>query len=248
MTLIKRILLRVWGIAACLLIWQIWTVESGVNALLVPSPTRILADILDRPSFFLQHSASTLGLCLASYLTAAAIATALGIASHLFRPARIGINLTILAITCVPIVIFIPQIILTFGYGIEAQLIISVLGILIPFLSFINAGLAKPSEGASDLSKVLGTRQYEKLIYIDLPNMIPMLVSACARLAPVAMLMTLLSEFLIGVHGLGYVARSAAALYDTPGAFAAAVLATSLTLCLRNTLNYLEYITLNRFS
>ena len=53
---------RYWGVILIIVIWQAWVTLRGLNVIVMPSPWRVVTDIVSNPGVYLANSAQTLSL------------------------------------------------------------------------------------------------------------------------------------------------------------------------------------------
>jgi len=129
-----------------------------------------------------------------------------------------------------PVVAMVPLIARVMGYDIKTVITIAI--IISFFSTFIlgRAGLDRHSAGAADVFRVLGATRRSFLWRLALPSAIPNLLIALRLCAANCILATLVGEYLMGTRGLGSLIAVAQSTQQLPLAWAAAVLASGVSI------------------
>lgn len=224
--LLKLGLARYWGVLLILAVWTGWVSMSGLNAIVMPQPLDVAADILTNPGVYLANGGQTLGLAAAGLATGMAFGSAIAVICWFSRLATGMLVPLAMIFSSVPVVALIPVIARLLGYDVKTVMAIVVVVSFFPAFVFTAAGMRALPRGSEDLFRVLGASKASRLRHLVLPAAVPNWMIALRLAAPSAVLAAMLAEFLMGQSGLGYMFRAAAGDFDTERAFGTSVVAT----------------------
>jgi ABC-type nitrate/sulfonate/bicarbonate transport system permease component len=223
---LKSIASHYWGVAAVLVLWQGGVSITGVNAIVIPEPARVLADIITSPGVYLQSGGQTLLLATLGLIIGMALGTVIAVVAWTSRLMSGMLVPLSLVFSSVPVVTLIPVLARIFGYDVKTVLAIVVIISFFPAFVFTSAGLKSLPPGSDDLLKVLGASPLRRFIYLVAPSAVPSWMIALRLAAPPAVLSAMVAEFLMGTSGLGHMFRAAATDFQTDRAFGTSVIAT----------------------
>lgn len=222
---IGTFLSRYWGVIAILVLWEAWVGISGLNAIVLPSPASVVADLISAPGLY-ANAAQTfivalLGLCfgLLAGILLALVAWASRLLNGLLTP--LG-----LIFSSIPVVALIPIIARLLGYDMRTEIAIVAISAFFPTFVFVGAGLRNLPPGSDDLFKVFGASRTQRFLRLVLPAAVPNLMIALRLTAPEAVLAAILAELLMGTSGLGFMFREAAGRFAMERAFGTSIIAT----------------------
>jgi NitT/TauT family transport system permease protein len=230
--MLATILSRYWGVALILLGWQAWVTAFQLNAIVLPQPLDVLADILRNPGIYLANAAQTAWMALAGLAIGMAVGTLLAILA--WSSPLLGGMLTPLGVlfSSIPVVALIPVLARLFGY--DGGTVIAIVAIIsfLPAFVFTGSGLRAPPPGSEDVFRAFGSGGWARFTRLVLPAAVPDWMIALRLAAPTAILAALLAEYLIGTSGLGYLFRAAGETFDTERALGTSVVATIVSVML----------------
>lgn len=227
--ILKSAVSRYWGIAALVLAWQAWVSLTGMNAIVVPRPLNVLADLFGDPMGYLPDLAQTVVLATLGLIAGMALGTALAVATWFSRMLSGMLVPLALILSSVPVVSLIPVLARILGYDVKTVFAIVVIITFFPAFVFTSAGLRALPPGADQLFTVLGASRWKRFLHLVLPAAVPSWMIALRLAAPGAILAALVAEFLMGMNGLGYLLKKSTEEFAMERAFGVAVLATVIS-------------------
>ncbi len=225
---LKSAISRYWGVAAILIVWQGWVTLTGVNAIVMPQPATVVADILISPGIYLRNGGQTLLLAALGLIIGMGLGTLIAVIAWTSRVMSGVLVPLSLVFSSVPIVMLMV-LARIFGYDVKTVLAIVVIISFFPAFVFTSAGLKILPPGSDDLFKVLGASPVRRFVHLVAPAALPSWMMALRLAAPPAVLSTMVAEFLMGTAGLGNMFRAAATDFQTDRAFGASVVATIIS-------------------
>ena len=220
---------RNWATVLLLLSWQAFVSISNVNSIVFPAPIQVLRDLLSNGGLYLTATVSTVALAASGLAVGLAAGTVIAVLAWL-SPVTQGLLAPVtLLFTSVPIVTLIPIIARIVGYG-PGTVFTIVAGLsFFPTFVFTSAGLKVSRSTDNDLFSALGAGPWKRFILLTAPTALPSWMVGLRIAAPFAILSAMLAEFLMGMNGLGYVFRVAAASFDTQRALGTSVVAMAIS-------------------
>lgn len=217
---------RYWGVLGVLLVWQLSVSISGVNAIVLPSPGGVLADLVGNPGVYLRNAGQTFSVALLGLIGGLIAGTLLAIAAWASRLLNGLLTPLGLIFSSIPVVALIPIIARLLGYDVRTVLAIVAISAFFPTFVFVGSGLRAIPPGSDDLFKVLGSSRRQRFFRLVLPAAVPNLMIALRLTAPEAVLAAILAELLMGTSGLGFMFREAAGRFAMERAFGTSIIAT----------------------
>jgi ABC-type nitrate/sulfonate/bicarbonate transport system permease component len=217
---------RYWGGLLILALWQSWVTFGKLNAIVMPQPIDVAADILGNPGIYLRNGAQTLFIAAGGLLFGMTFGSLIAIACWFSRLATGMLVPLAMIFSCVPVVALIPIIARLLGYDIRTEFAIVVIVSFFPAFVFTSAGMRALPAGSPALFRVLGASRISQFRYLVLPAAVPNWMIALRLAGPSAILSAMLAEFLMGQSGLGYMFRAAADDFATERAFGTSVIAS----------------------
>ena len=200
----RRLLVGNWGLLLLIAAWQAWVSWTGFNAIVMPSPLAVLADLAANPGAYAGPAAATLGIALVGTLCGLILGFLFALASWLSRIVG-GLLLPLgLIFSSIPVVCLIPVLARVFGYGDPTVGAIVVVLTFFPAFIYTSGGMRATPPNAEDLFKVLGGRRVSVLLHLALPSAAPSMMTALRIAAAQSIIAAMVGEFLMGATGLGH--------------------------------------------
>jgi NitT/TauT family transport system permease protein len=218
--------------AALLILWEIW--GRGQSPWFFTYPSAILRAglvMLQSGEIYeaLKVSLKALGV---GYALAAFTAIPMGLLAGRFSYLRRLLSPIMMAFYVTPRLALIPLIIIWVGIGFWAK--ITVIWLITFFAIFFNLlhGMGSLSQSYLDVAKAYGANEYQILREVTLPAIMPFIATGLRLGLGLALIGMVVSEFLIGLTGLGGVIIYYSSRLKVAYVFAAVfvILALGLTL------------------
>ena len=226
-----------WPVLLILAGWQIWIVAGHVARIVAPSPLAVGREIAAHPALY-----AAAGLI---------IGTALGCALAVltwFSPLVTGmLTLPAVLIQSTPLVALMPVVARLLGYDERTVIASAVLITFFPTFTLIASGLRALPPGTADLFDVLGARKLAALRLLVLPSAVPSLLVALRISSANCILAALVAEYLMGTSGLGRLFATSESRFDTAAAWAACLVATTVSVAAYAASRRLERAARGRF-
>jgi NitT/TauT family transport system permease protein len=217
------------GAAVFLIAWQLGAGPAGIPDYILPLPSQIAVRFWQTGLAQLHHLAFTA----ATTLIGLALALVLGILLALcviYVPAIKAVVMPLLAaFNSIPKIAIAPLFVIWFGLGLESKIMLAFLLALFPI--FVNSltGLSEIEPDLFDLARLAGGNELRIFTKVRLLNAIPYITDAVKVAFPLALVGSIVGEFIGGNTGVGYLILSGQFNLDTPLVFAVLLSITIFT-------------------
>jgi NitT/TauT family transport system permease protein len=227
-------ILTLLGIVAA---WELACRLFSLPEFLLPAPSAILRAGLDQSSsMWADHVGATLRVALMGYATAIAISLPLAVALALSPVLSRTIYPILVVIHSTPIIAVAPIIVVMLGVGDLPRVVITCIIAFFPLVISTATGILSTPEELLELSRSLRATRRREILQIRLPYAIPYIFSALKISITLAVVGSVVAEFVAAEHGLGYEILFSTSSFRTPQAFAALVVLVVLSLILFGTI------------
>jgi len=220
---------RSWPVLLLLAAWDVWIVAAHVPPIVAPAPARVLVEIVANPGLYAAAACATIGVALVGLLIGMTIGIALAIAIWATPFAAGALTFPALLAQSTPLVALLPVIARLLGYGEQTVIAAATAITFLPTFVLVGSGLRALPANAADVFDVLGSSRLARLVRLALPSAVPSMLVALRLSAANSILAALTAEYLIGTFGLGRLFADAQTQALTPRAWAAALVATVLS-------------------
>jgi NitT/TauT family transport system permease protein len=225
MTVIKPAI----GFIVLILAWEYGAPLAKIPSYVLPLPSAIAERFAETFQVQLQ------GLLMTGFTTLAGLAIALvaGVLLALlvvYIPVIRSIIMPLLAaFNSIPKIAIAPLFVIWFGLGYESKVLLAFLLALFPV--FVNSltGLGEIDADLIDLSTLAGGSRWRIFLKVRLMNAVPYITDALKVAFPLALVGSIVGEFIGGNDGIGHLILSGQFDLDTPLVFAALLSITIFT-------------------
>lgn len=204
--------------------WEAYVRTGGVDALLLPSPTQILAALVEDRSLLWEDLRVT-GLEIVLGLAAAtAAALVLAVAMHLRRPLRSGIYPLLIATQAIPIVVVAPLLVAWLGFGVAPKVAIVALVCFFPIVVTTMDALARVPDETIKLLRTLGASRWQAFRFAEAPAALPGALSGAKVAVAFGGVAAVFAEYAGSSRGLGNLILQSIPQLETARAWAAVLL------------------------
>ena len=220
---------QVAGFIALVVVWQYGAPAAGIPQYVLPLPSSIAARFAE--TFMVQLA----GLMMTAFTTLIGLALALAIGILLallvvYMPALRSVIMPLLAsFNGIPKIAIAPLFVIWFGLGYQSKIVLAFLLALFPV--FVNSltGLGEIETDLLDLSTLAGGTPWRIFLKVRLMNAVPYITDALKVAFPLALVGSIVGEFIGGNDGIGHLILLGQFDLDTPLVFAALLSITAFT-------------------
>jgi NitT/TauT family transport system permease protein len=209
-----------------LLAWEGGIRLLDVQQLLLPAPSAVAKALYDgiTSGQLVRHFGVTLFETAAGFIVGALCGLLLG--GLIAQSARLErlIYPYVIGFQTVPKVAIAPLIVIWFGYGLSAKVVIAATIAFFPVLANTIAGLRSAPEDQIELMAAFMATKSQTLWKVRVPQALPYILVGLDVAAVLAVIGAVVGEFVSAKEGLGFYILQAGFALDTPGVFAALTL------------------------
>jgi NitT/TauT family transport system permease protein len=204
----KRFAIQLCSVVVFFVLWKSYVALFDVSPLVLPPPEDVLAalvQLMQRPDTYF-HIYTTLAECLGGFVIAVVSGTLIGqvlgrveLLDTIFKPFVVALQLT-------PKVALIPLFILWFGFGIESKIVISALMAFFPVFANSYLGAKSVDTGLVEVFQVGNATGRKRFRLLVIPASLPYILTGMEMAIVLSIIGAVVSEFVAGSRGLGYLA------------------------------------------
>ncbi|WP_311639331.1 ABC transporter permease [Rothia aeria] len=192
--------------AALITLWYVLSTVGVFTAVQLPAPTRVIAagtELAQRGELATHLVISTQRVVL-GFSIGAMLGLFLGAIIGLWGPARIAAAPTIGALRAVPSLAWVPLLLLWIGIGENSKVTLVAIGAFFPVYTTVSAALAHVNPKLVEAARAFGYRGVKLFTTVQLPAVLPSVVSGLRLALAQAWLFLVAAELLGASMGLGY--------------------------------------------
>jgi NitT/TauT family transport system permease protein len=232
---------RVWLVLlVSLLAWELLTRLRDIPTYLLPAPNKVIGELVEKPDLYLDglrvttiEAASAFGIAAVAGILLGTLIARSALTEELLYP-----YLNIIRVT--PIVAIAPLLTIWLGHGMSPIIVVATLIAFFPIVVGTVLGLKSVDPDLIDLMRILNASELTTLRKIRLPNALPHVFSSFRISAPMAVIGTLVGEFVGGSRGLGYLLVAAEGQLNTSAVFLLVLLSAALGIVVFNLVVFFE--------
>lgn len=200
---IKSVAIPIGTLILLLLIWQFGVRLFGVPTYIAPAPSEVVSEFVEKFPVLMENFWPTFYEAVMGFVAGNLAAVLLAVAfvhnrtvERAFFPIAVFIN-------TIPILAIAPILVLIFGAGLTAKVVIAGLICFFPTLVNMVRGLQSVSDQSLELARILSASRSEIFWKIRLPSSLPFLFSALKIAATTCVIGAIVGEWVGADVGLG---------------------------------------------
>jgi len=223
------------------LLFGLWQVASSTGVIadalsledfLVPSPVEIAESLWENRSLFAENAWVTLREMLLGILAALVVGIGMAVLMHRWQLIRDAAYPLIVASQTIPIVVIAPILVVWFGYGIAAKILIVALICFFPITVNALVGLGSVATETVKLMRSLDASRRQRFWRVEAPAALPSLFTGIKIAGVVAPIGAVFAEWSGSSSGLGHLIQSDTAYFQVARQFATVAVLSALALAL----------------
>jgi NitT/TauT family transport system permease protein len=215
--------------AVLLLVWQFGSPASGIPDYILPLPSVIIATFWRSLSDQAEHLRATAETTLAGLTLAVGVGIALALLAVYVKRVNAFLVPLLAAFNGIPKVAVAPLFVIWFGLESTPKVLLAFLMALFPIFVGAGTGLGDIDPDLLDMARLAGGTELRIFRKVRLMHALPYLTDALKVAFPLALVGSVVGEFIGGNRGVGYLIMSAQANLDTPLVFACLLTITLFT-------------------
>lgn len=205
-----------------LTVWELVVRGLGVNPLILPPPTQIvvsLVDLLGDPATWV-HVRVTVVEIIVGFVCAIVLGVVTGFVLGKSVLLEVSLRPLIVVAQVVPKVALIPLFVIWFGFGMTSKVIVATLLAFFPIMLNTLLGVRSVELGHREVMKSLNAGRWKTFTNLELRSVLPYLFTGMESAIVLAVIGTIVGEYLGGSEGLGYMVVTTLNALDSPALFA----------------------------
>lgn len=211
-----------------LVLWQVLVPLAGISELVLPTPYNIARRIVIDHRLLLHDAGYTLFEVVCGFGLAVLVGVPLALMIFYSRVIERILYPLLIAFQTVPKVALAPLLVLWFGFGFAPKILISFLTAFFPIVIATVVGLEQLEQDMVRLLKSMGASEWQTFWKLRLPTALPSLFGGLKIGIGLAVIGSIIGEYVASERGLGYRQLTANAQFDSAMNFAALVVISLL--------------------
>jgi NitT/TauT family transport system permease protein len=232
-------------------LWEVLARGLSIPVFLLPPPSAVAAAARADAGLLFSAAVVTARAALIGFLLSAVLGILAAVALASSRALERALYPYTVFLQTVPIVAVAPLLVLWFGPGLRAVAVSALIVSVFPVIANTLAGLRSVDPALRDLFRLYGASRLATLLKLELPAALPSIVTGLRVAAGLAVIGTLVGEFVAGFSedgaGLGITVLAANRQMKTDLLFAAVLSATGLGLLIFGSVNLAGNLLLRRW-
>ncbi|GAA0969444.1 ABC transporter permease [Acrocarpospora macrocephala] len=202
-TRIRRWVPPLVAVVLILTAWQLFTVLSGIDRWLLPSPADIVAaGGADRLSLA-GHTLATVRLTLLGFAAGVATGLLVAVVLHVVPVVRAAVYPLLVVSQNIPTIALAPLLVVWLGFGVLPKVIVIVLVCFFPVAVATLDGLARTDPVTANYLRMSGANRRQLFTKLEFPNALPAVFSGLKIAATYSVFGAIISEWLGSDQGIG---------------------------------------------
>jgi NitT/TauT family transport system permease protein len=236
------VLLPVVGLFGAIALWWLATVVFTIESYLLPTPYDVVRTFFDQPAYLLKETGTSFLETIEGFLLAIVIGIPLAllivrsvILERLVYPLLLMVN-------AIPKIAVAPLLVVWMGFGQWPKVVMVLLMCFFPIVISAAQGMKSTPAELVELLRSLNASRAQEFFKLRLRYAMPQIFTGLKVAISLAVIGSVIAEFVGATQGLGYVIQQSGASADTALAFAAITLLSIMSIILFYGLVLLEYL------
>jgi NitT/TauT family transport system permease protein len=238
------IILPIIGLIAAVALWWAATVVFGIESYLLPTPGDVVAKFLEQPGYLLKETGTSLLETIEGFLLAIAIGVPIALVIVRSVVLERLVYPLLLMVNSIPKVAVAPLLVIWMGFGQWPKVVMVLLMCFFPIVISTAQGMKSTPTELVELLRSLNASRAQEFFKLRLRYAMPQIFTGLKVAISLAVIGSVISEFVGATRGLGYVIQQSGASADTSLAFAAIALLSVMSIVLFYALVLLEQLLL----
>ena len=213
-----RTLIPLLALVGFVLLWEGIARLAIYPAFILPGPGTVLqrlGQVLADGSLW-PHIVTTVGQMVAGLALGVPLGVLAGVLLAKNHTLELALSPLILAAQSTPVVAYAPLLIIWFGSGSTSKVIITALIVFFPMLVNTMTGIHNVSPSGHELMRLFNATPWQTFWKLEFPASLPVLFAGLRVSVTLAVIGSVIGEFISASSGLGYLIKVARDRYDTP--------------------------------
>ncbi|EKQ58120.1 MULTISPECIES: ABC transporter permease subunit [unclassified Clostridium] len=194
-----------------LAVWYVFSKNGVIKSNILPTPTSVVDAFIEsiKSGELIDNIVVSSKRALIGLLIGGGIGFFLGLATGLSKIAKLFLNDSIQMIRNIPILALLPLIILWFGIGERAKIVMVALSVFFPIYLNTYSGIYTIDPGLIEMGKIYGLRGFSLFKHIIFPGALQSILVGLRHALGTMWLILIAAETVASDAGIGYMAMTA---------------------------------------
>lgn len=238
------VLLPVLGLIGAIALWWLATVVFSIESYLLPSPKDVFTKFFEQPGYLLQETGTSLLETIEGFLLAIVVGVPIALVIVTSTVLERLVYPLLLMVNAIPKVAIAPLLVIWMGFGQWPKVVMVLLMCFFPIVISTAQGMKSTPVELVELLRSLNASRAQEFFKLRLRYAMPQIFTGLKVGISLAVIGSVISEFVGATRGLGYVIQQSGATADTTLAFAAITLLSIMSIVLFYALVLLEHLLL----
>lgn len=220
------------SVLTALLIWEAYVRLSGISPLMLPAPSRVLAQIVANRGLLWTNTLQTLRATGAGFALSLSVAAGLSVLLDFMPRLRRALFPIFVVSQTLPLVAIAPLVVLWFGFDLTPKVLLVALVTFFPMLVALVDGYGATDPEIEDLLRSMGASRRGVFWRARLPSAMPYFFAGLRISITYAVVAAIFAEYVGARAGLGIVILNAKNSFRPDLVLAAVVISSAVTLVL----------------
>jgi len=206
------------SITLFVLVWQIYVTAAKVPAFVLPVPGKVFSQLvkLFASGEIWPHLWTTTSEVVVGFLLGTLLGIVLGYVFVKVDFVKTMLMPYLVFAQTSPKIALVPLFVVWFGIGMVSKVILIISMVVFPVMMGMVLGIESIPKDFMNLMKVLKASRWQLFREVEMPYSLPMLFSGLKNGIVQAVIGAIVSEWISGKQGLGYILTYASSVYNTP--------------------------------
>lgn len=186
-----------------ILVWEFYTRYSGIKPTTLPSPSRVLQQIVENRQALIDNALPTVAATLSGFALSVASAFLSSILVDFVRPLRRALFPVFIISQTLPLVAIAPLVVLWFGFGLLPKILLVALVTFFPMMVALVQGYDSTDKDMEWLLRSMGATRAQVFLKARLPSAIPFFFTGLRISITYAVVGAIFAEYSGAAKGLG---------------------------------------------
>lgn len=207
-----------------MLIWEIAVRTLHVREFILPAPTVVLRALGRSPDFYFQQALVTLAVTFFGFALALIFGVVFAVAIVHSKFLERTFYTLLVALNSLPKVALAPLFVIWLGTGSSSKTAVAITIAIFPIVIDAVLGMRSIDPDVLSMARAMRASRLQILLKIRFPQSLPSLFAGMKVAISLALVGTIVGEFVAGNAGLGSAILTAQGSFDTPQVFASVLL------------------------
>jgi ABC-type nitrate/sulfonate/bicarbonate transport system permease component len=239
-TLLRTNVLRVLSVLAVLVFWEIYGRSSDPVLFTYPTAVASAAVAMTREGVLLEAIWESLRVLSLGLVLGVVVGVALGVLAGRSRIAAALLDVPTIALYATPMVALVPVLVLWFGFGVEAKIVVVFLFAIFPVLINTAAGVREVDPRLEEVATSFCSSESRMWRDLIVPSALPYIVTGIRLAIGRALGGIVVAEVYTALAGLGYVIVAEANQFRTDRVMVPVIVLMALGVALTKAIEWAE--------